>query len=252
MMKSSDTLSASIAVAKSNVVGRISPRLYGGLAELIGEVFTGGLNAELIRNRRFANVTDITGDGTPANWKPLPRDVRRPIEYVTSYNSIAPGTWSCCMFAPGDIPQERGIRQDHIALEAHRPYLLTFYLRSVTNQPARRTVSMLDDHGVEEYEPVSIGESFKRGWRKHTYQVVFPRTTANAELRIRMEGSGCHYVTCVSLLPADNFEGLRADMIEPLRAMGVKLLRFPGGCAAEGYDWRMGIGPKDFRPAWLN
>ncbi len=45
--------------------------------------------------------------------------------------------------------------------------------------------------------------------------------------------------------------GFRADVVEALRAMPVPLLRWPGGCYADHYHWRDGIGPPAERPRRL-
>jgi alpha-N-arabinofuranosidase len=42
--------------------------------------------------------------------------------------------------------------------------------------------------------------------------------------------------------------GFRLDVVEALRAMPVPLLRWPGGCYAEHYHWRDGIGAPNQRP----
>ena len=44
-----------------------------------------------------------------------------------------------------------------------------------------------------------------------------------------------------SALP--NTDGFRNDVLDPLRALPVPLLRWPGGCYADHYHWRDGIGP---------
>jgi alpha-L-arabinofuranosidase len=46
-----------------------------------------------------------------------------------------------------------------------------------------------------------------------------------------------------SLMPAKNFFGWRADIVEPLREIHPTIIRFPGGCFASFYDWRDGVGP---------
>lgn len=246
-------LRAKITVEPGRLVGDVPPRLYGGLMELIGENFSGGLNAELLRNRKFANVTDLDGEGTPFGWRPIaPREKRGPLEYVTSYNSIVPGAWACSLFATGAEIQTRGVCQDHIALQAGRAYVLSFYLRAVAQPPEEISASLADEAGREEMVLVSKGEEFGRGWRKYTYRCAYPRTTPNGELRIRTKGAGGYSLAAVSLMPEENFEGFRADMVAQLRGMGLALLRFPGGCAAEAYDWRRAIGPRDKRLPWLN
>jgi alpha-N-arabinofuranosidase len=43
----------------------------------------------------------------------------------------------------------------------------------------------------------------------------------------------------------------RADVVEALRTLPVPLLRWPGGCYADHYHWRDGIGPSEQRPRRL-
>jgi alpha-N-arabinofuranosidase len=45
--------------------------------------------------------------------------------------------------------------------------------------------------------------------------------------------------------------GFRTDVLEALRALPVPMLRWPGGCYADHYHWRDGIGPSDERPIRL-
>ncbi|MFN8562018.1 MAG: hypothetical protein U0703_10430 [Anaerolineae bacterium] len=47
------------------------------------------------------------------------------------------------------------------------------------------------------------------------------------------------------------YGGFRADVVDALRAMPVPLLRWPGGCYADHYHWRDGIGAAGERPVRL-
>jgi alpha-L-arabinofuranosidase len=49
-----------------------------------------------------------------------------------------------------------------------------------------------------------------------------------------------------------NTRGIRNDVVQALRALKVPNVRWPGGCFADEYHWRKGIGPADKRPATLN
>ncbi len=49
-----------------------------------------------------------------------------------------------------------------------------------------------------------------------------------------------------------NEAGIRMDVVEALRAINPPVLRWPGGCFADAYDWRDGIGPRDQRPRRIN
>lgn len=52
--------------------------------------------------------------------------------------------------------------------------------------------------------------------------------------------------------PIPNTRGIRNDVVAALRAIKVPNVRWPGGCFADEYHWRNGIGPRDQRPATLN
>ncbi|MBN1127337.1 MAG: hypothetical protein JXA71_00015 [Chitinispirillaceae bacterium] len=54
------------------------------------------------------------------------------------------------------------------------------------------------------------------------------------------------YVGTASTIP--NTNGMRNDIIAGLREIGIGVLQFPGGCNAEVYNWRDGIGAKASRP----
>lgn len=52
--------------------------------------------------------------------------------------------------------------------------------------------------------------------------------------------------------PIPNERGIRSDVVAALRRLGVPNLRWPGGCFAEEYHWRDGIGPRAERPTMAN
>jgi len=52
--------------------------------------------------------------------------------------------------------------------------------------------------------------------------------------------------------PIPNTRGWRNDALSSLRRIGVPVIRWPGGCFADDYDWRDGIGDPAKRPVRLN
>ena len=52
--------------------------------------------------------------------------------------------------------------------------------------------------------------------------------------------------------PIPNTRGIRNDVVAALKALKVPNVRWPGGCFADEYHWRNGVGPRDRRPATLN
>ena len=49
-----------------------------------------------------------------------------------------------------------------------------------------------------------------------------------------------------------NTNGYRNDVVKALKDLKVPVLRWPGGCFADEYHWRDGIGPKENRPRMVN
>jgi len=49
-----------------------------------------------------------------------------------------------------------------------------------------------------------------------------------------------------------NTRGIRNDVVAALRALKVPNVRWPGGCFADEYHWRKGLGPLDKRVVTIN
>ncbi len=52
--------------------------------------------------------------------------------------------------------------------------------------------------------------------------------------------------------PIPNINGYRKDLVEAIKELKVPVLRWPGGCFADEYHWRDGIGPQSERPKMIN
>ncbi|MES2121015.1 MAG: alpha-L-arabinofuranosidase C-terminal domain-containing protein [Pseudomonadota bacterium] len=52
--------------------------------------------------------------------------------------------------------------------------------------------------------------------------------------------------------PIPNVRGYRLDVLKAVQELRVPVLRWPGGCYADTYHWRDGIGPRNQRPITLN
>jgi alpha-N-arabinofuranosidase len=49
-----------------------------------------------------------------------------------------------------------------------------------------------------------------------------------------------------------NIGGIRKDLADQMRKIKAPVVRYPGGCFADSYDWRDGIGPSEKRPRRTN
>ncbi len=49
-----------------------------------------------------------------------------------------------------------------------------------------------------------------------------------------------------------NTRGIRNDVVAALKELNIPVLRWPGGCFADEYHWKDGIGPREKRPKMIN
>lgn len=101
-------------------------------------------------------------------------------------------------------------------------------------------------------------KGFSQNWQAEKV-VVDPAQTIGP-VRPELHGHFAeHLGTCIygglwvgkgSRIP--NINGHRRQAVEWLRALGIPVLRWPGGCFADDYHWRDGIGPADKRPKRVN
>jgi len=52
--------------------------------------------------------------------------------------------------------------------------------------------------------------------------------------------------------PIPNENGMRRDVVEAMKRLNLPVLRWPGGCFADEYHWRDGIGPQETRKRMVN
>ena len=52
--------------------------------------------------------------------------------------------------------------------------------------------------------------------------------------------------------PIPHTRGIRHDVVAALKKLAVPVLRWPGGCFADEYHWRDGVGPRAERPKMIN
>lgn len=52
--------------------------------------------------------------------------------------------------------------------------------------------------------------------------------------------------------PIPNVNGMRKDVVDALKEMKLPVLRWPGGCFADEYHWKDGIGPEETRKKMIN
>ena len=98
-------------------------------------------------------------------------------------------------------------------------------------------------------------------WKKLDGVLTATKTIDNAKLVVTTTGQGTLSLDMVSLFPQDTFNGrkngLRKDLVQALKDLNPKFLRFPGGCIAHGwgldnrYHWKDSVGDvAERKPNW--
>lgn len=213
----------------------ISPYIYGQFTEHLGRCIQGGIWAEMLEDRKFhfpvtTNFSPWQNGREPeAEFAPVL--VASPWKIVSGDVKMVPGTgWT-----DQPVPQLNGaIEQPSLALQKGREYVG----RVVLAGSGKATLSLGSFSTT-----VDAGSAFK----KFPFKLKSDKDTDNAALRIASEGPV--RIAAVSLMPADNLNGFRKDVVEKLRELNSPIYRWPGGNFASGYEWRDGLGDPDKRPS---
>ena len=94
-------------------------------------------------------------------------------------------------------------------------------------------------------------KTIERDYVKYPFWLTGEGDTTRGKLEINVQGGSC-FVGTVSLMPADNINGMRADTLALIKELNATVYRWPGGNFVSGYDWRDGIGDRDKRPPRTN
>lgn len=242
------SLSAShvFTVQTSGPVAKIQPTMYGVFFEDINFGADGGLYADLVENRSFEFPQHLMGWNTFGKVTlsdRMPAFERNP-HYVT-------------LLSAGHNQKFTGI-ENHgyfgMGLKKGMTYDFSVYARlnELQGKSAKFRVELVanDDQVISGQEVTVTGNQ----WEKCTAHLTSDRTDAHAFLRIFLESAEGIDMDQISLMPADNWHGLRADLVQDLKDLHPGVFRFPGGCIVEGtdlatrYQWKNTVGPVENRP----
>ncbi len=90
------------------------------------------------------------------------------------------------------------------------------------------------------------------GYREYPLSFGSDRLVHDGVFTIEPEGIGRIWVGTVSLMPDDNIDGFRKDVMTLLKELDSPVYRWPGGNFVSGYDWKDGVGDRDRRPPRKN
>jgi len=142
-------------------------------------------------------------------------------------------------------PGVLGQQQEGLSFQKGTRYAFRWWLKVETAQ----SVWMRIVDGKESQAIYRIEKELSPGdWQLWTGEFTAAGTAEDARLEIGNTSGGVFWVGAASMQRADNFHGMRRDVIELLKQIKPGALRFPGGCYAEFYRWQDGLLPVDKRP----
>lgn len=226
----------------------IQPLIYGMFIEHAGSLLEQGFRAELLDDRKFYFAIGQKPPARPGPFRAAPRGWRP----VGAPDAVRMD--SAHAYASSHAPlvtlagtEARGIAQDGVALKGGAG---TVGRIVVAGDPgASVSVSLVWGAGAADRQTIRLAPLTTRWATRQLSFAPRPASTDSARLEITGTGRGAFRIGAVSLMPADNVQGFRREVVSALASLHSGIYRFPGGNFVSGpYDWRDAIGDPDRRP----
>ena len=246
-------VSATINTTKTGAP--ISNYIYGQFLEHGGDIVNTGVWSEMLVDRKFYYPVAATAPKPPpvlGNAAGNPRFNRTPSRWwapvggdVVSMDSKAPYTGEQSPLVNLDLNAPHGFSQSGIAVRNGKSYTGRIVLAGSPGAVVK--VTLIWGKEAADRKTVTIGK-LETAYRKFPLRYTAAADTDDATLEITATGLGSFHVGAVSLMPADNIEGFRAEVVAALKQLRFGVLRFPGGNFVSSYEWRYAVGDIDKRP----
>ncbi|MFO7904263.1 MAG: alpha-L-arabinofuranosidase C-terminal domain-containing protein [Pirellulaceae bacterium] len=235
----------------------IDPFIYGQFIEHLGRCIYGGIWAEMLEDRKF--WYPITEEYSPyKKTGAIPDDGPFPVIGASPWQVIGDADQVVMVkddsFVGEHTPRVSaggGIRQRDLGLVKSKRYEGYIWIKPDGDAT---TVDVRLRWGEG---PMNVSHHDTSGNATNRYQQCPFSFTAGADttegmLEIQVTGGDPCFIGAVSLMPADNVQGMRSDTLRVLKELDSPIYRWPGGNFVSGYDWKDGVGDRDRRPPRTN
>ncbi len=228
------SLEARVTVNPRRKLNEINPLIYGQFIEHLGRCIYGGIWAEMLQNRKMHG--SVQENGVVEGWQPFGKNAKWYADnvdfFVGGQSQVIEGTGA----------SEHGIAQGGLDL------LPKGYVgRVIVKGEGVKEVSV----SLRKDGKVLVSQTLKGvtgKWKKLQFRLTVKEAVNDAQFVISFSGKGKLWVGAASLMPADNVDGMRKDVLDAIKDIKPPIVRWPGGNFVSGYDWRDGIGDPDLRP----
>ncbi len=238
---SSEKLNPSVKIDLADVKEPISEYIYGQFIEHLGRCIYGGIWAEMIMDRKFW----YQPGETESPW------IITGNRKLFSLDRNSPFTGDKSPLFSLNGRDTVSLRQSGLGFKPDLDYNGRIILKGTSGiREVKLTLRLADTSEVITIKGLT-GE-----YRSYPFSFHSRELDHDASIDIMPSGSGKVWIGTVSMMPADNIEGFRADVLALLRELDSPVYRWPGGNFVSGYNWKDGIGDRDRRPprknpAWL-
>ncbi len=250
----------------------ISEDLIGLFYEDISSAADGGLYAEQIENRSFEQLTapdPSSHDGkSPIEVTNTPgyawTSQKGNVEYKDDENSALNenNTHYASVTGSSDGAAITNAAYSGIYVEKDKEYNFSVWAKK-GSYTGDISVSVTKGETTYLSGNLSAEDSLREdGWVKYSAKLTANNTVNEAAYTLSLPTLDENTSVCldmISMMPADAVEGVfRNDLAEAMKELNPAFLRFPGGCAVEGYDlsgryrWKDTVGPIESRKQTWN
>ena len=241
----SAALQGEITVSTSEKIGEINPDIYGLFAADCYHEFNGGLWAEMLRSRKFAEndmEDDEGGYGVVKYWFAIGRNEKTHFAHDSTVYYC--GARSQKIINENGPEYKIGIGQKGLCLDSTKNYQVRLNLKQKEIK-GPVIVALEGEKGIYAQKEIIVANG---DWSRHSFTLKPSQTDRNGQFTITFTGPGILWVGTASLMPDDNVSGFRKDVIEALKAIHPSNIRGLGGNNISCYRWQDGIGDRDKRP----
>ena len=228
----------------------LSPFVFGHNLEHTRAAVNGGLSAQMIRNRKFAGKPS-RNEGVCAEWSGIGKKTlfQQEGQHYTKHIGN-PGMQRSNELRSQSVQnltegQVAGIFQKGLSLKKGE----TYEMRTVTrvSSPLTLKVELTDKDGARVYATKSLELKPAEDWVVSEFDLTTSADDKDGCVRYTFGKKAEVIFGALSMMPKDNFHGMRSDVVANLKAIGPRILRWPGGNFAGEYRWKDGLLPVDQR-----
>ena len=252
----SETRAVNATIDVSKTGAPISKNIYGQFLEHGGDIVNIGVWSEMLIDRKFFYPVAASAPTPPpvmGNAAGNPRFRRTPTRWwapiggdnVVTMDTRDPYTGEHSPLVKLSVNDSHGLSQSGIAVRKGKAYIGRIVLAGSPGEVIK--VTLIWGKQTTDRQTVTIG-TLGAAYRKFPLRYTARGNSDEATLEIAGTGTGSFRVGAVSLMPADNVECFRPEVIAALKQLRFGVLRFPGGNFVSAYEWRNGVGDIDKRP----